>query len=339
MHFFVVPDMFDLPSGGNLYNARLTEALAQLVPSIVVMDWEAFLDERREGMFWIDTLYMDHWASNPLLRTGQTVGLLVHHLESLYPPEGVHSDQYFEAHEREILAQFDAFLVTSPFTRQYLLRRGFSADDIFVVPPATDPQSSSVITHEGGLRAIMVANLIDRKGILDWLKVLAEGLEESDVTLPVSLTIIGSDQLDPAYAAACHTCVADSDVLTGCVRLAGECPHSDVLAAYAESNLFVSTARMETFGMALQEAHAIGLPILALDGGHIAKHVQQGKNGYVFQDILALREVFLSLARVPIFRQRLIEGAATCRPDSEYDWSAAAKRYLALTEAANLTSR
>lgn len=333
MHFFVVPDMYSLPSGGNLYNAKLTDALKALEAPVAVIDWETFLDESREGTFWIDTLYMNQWAKKSIRREGQTIGLLVHHLESLYPPEGMDSEQYFETHEKAILEQFDAFLVTSPFTKEYLIRRGCAHCPIWVVPPGTEEHSTGARAAEEGLHAIMVANLIERKGILEWLRLLAaveDVIESPKMGIDFQLTIIGSGELEPEYAATCHQLLTESEGLKGRVHLAGPRSHAEVMTAYSQSNLFVSTARMETFGMALQEALSSGLPILALNGGHVQAHVQQGLNGYLFHSLDALRDTFLGLARVPIFRQRLLEGAASCRPDPAYDWQAASRLYLSM---------
>jgi glycosyltransferase involved in cell wall biosynthesis len=54
---------------------------------------------------------------------------------------------------------------------------------------------------------------------------------------------------------------------------------------------------METFGIALQEARALGLPILALRRGNAEEHVEPGKNGFLVDSLDELAERFLALSR------------------------------------------
>ena len=319
--------MFTVPSGGNRYNACLTEALHQIGAEIEVMEWEAFEAEIRPGIFWIDTLYMEQWAQTPTKHPGQQVGLLVHHLESLYPPPGMDSDAYFVEHENAILKQFDAFLVTSPFTKEYLIRRGFGDQAILVVPPAMHQVPDVQISAEPNLRALMVANLIERKGILAWLEVLEEKEEKPG---NFELTIIGSDELEAEYAAACKEKVANSPLLKKSVRLTGPLPHEEVWKYYPASNLFISAAHMETYGMALQEAVAVGLPILALRGGHVQAHVKEGENGYLFGELGEMAGCFVRLSGDVEERRKLVEGARASKPDPGYDWGAAGRLYVEL---------
>ena len=329
MHHFVVPDMYSLPSGGNRYNACLTEALSQIGADVSAVEWETFVEQGKAGIFWIDTLYMERWATNPSPKPGQIVGLLVHHLESLYPPQGVDSDAYFLKYEQVILQQFDAFLVTSRFTRDYLRERGFNEKPIIVVPPALHQIPDIRISAESHLRALMVANLIERKGILELLRALAKRVGEVGEW---SLTVIGSEELEPEYAAACRQFVLGSPGLVKSVQFTGPLDHESVMEHFQSSNLFVSAAKMETYGMALQEAVAVGLPILALAGGHVQAHVKGGGNGYLFGNVEEMADRFVQLSHEEELRRKLVEGAAASKPDPGYDWLAAARLYLDLVQ-------
>ena len=54
------------------------------------------------------------------------------------------------------------------------------------------------------------------------------------------------------------------------IHFAGSLSREQVQEKLQTATLYLSTSSMETFGMALQEAKAFGLPILALKAGYTA---------------------------------------------------------------------
>jgi glycosyltransferase involved in cell wall biosynthesis len=86
---------------------------------------------------------------------------------------------------------------------------------------------------------------------------------------------------------------------------------------------------METFGMALQEARAYGLPILAVDGGYAREHLTHGVSGLLFDSAEALAHDLLALTRAPARLQTLFENAQRLRPASDYTWTRAAEIFSA----------
>jgi glycosyltransferase involved in cell wall biosynthesis len=102
--------------------------------------------------------------------------------------------------------------------------------------------------------------------------------------------------------------------------------------AYRRANLFISASRMETFGMALQEARAHGLPILALDAGHARHHFTDGEDGVLCDSLPALVAQLLALARDPARLRVLVARARASRPSSGYTWQVAAAHLLAELE-------
>ena len=282
--YFVLPDMEDIPSGGNLYNAHLIGALRQQRAGVEVLDWPDYLELRRAGkpgIFWIDTLFLEPYKElSPPHFEHQREGLIVHHLESLYPPEGYSSEEWYTHQEAEVLKRFSCFLVTSTYTRDYLQTKGFVSQQIIVAPPALGlaPQQRDIDTRE--LRALMVSNLVERKGILPFLNALARRWQELG---PFSLTIVGSDEIEPEYARACHQLMDVYPELSTRIHLTGALLPRKTNRYYRFSNLFLSTAFMETYGMALQEARSFRLPILALNRGNVGTHVQG--NGKLFDSL------------------------------------------------------
>ena len=138
----------------------------------------------------------------------------------------------------------------------------------------------------------MVANVVERKGILEFLQALIQSGKRID---DFYLNIFGRKDMEPRYYQECQHLVENS-WLKGKVNFAGALSHAETLAQYPRHHLLVSAARMETFGMAIQEATAVGLPLLVLEGGHSGQHVQ-GQNGKLCANILELAGNFLQFSR------------------------------------------
>lgn len=86
--------------------------------------------------------------------------------------------------------------------------------------------------------------------------------------LPWTLEIVGSRAYEPATGAALRTEI-DRRGLAGRVTLTGEVPHEAVREAYHRADVFVLPSLFESYGMALAEAAAHGLPLVASDVGGI----------------------------------------------------------------------
>jgi glycosyltransferase involved in cell wall biosynthesis len=281
------------------------------------------LERGEPGVYFVDTLNLGDVASFPARSPAQVLVLVVHHLPSLEP--GLAPDDPSLAVESKALPLFDAFLVTSPFTGSILTRRGFAASRVLTVPPAPPAVARRPRAFEMPLGAVVVANLIERKGILELLDALAPRLVPTD---RFSLQIVGRSDISPAYADRCRRAVEGSRPLGERVRFAGAVPHARIGDVYERADVLVSAARMETFGMALQEARAFGLPILALDGGHAHAHFTHGEDGLLFSSIEALADGFLQLARDDAEARRLFDRAQSLPPAPGDTWARAAQRLV-----------
>ncbi|MGB3588759.1 MAG: glycosyltransferase family 4 protein, partial [Tunicatimonas sp.] len=268
--YFVLPEERSQPSGGNIYNDCIIQALQQVGQSVEIISADDYLQAIRQdqvGMYWVDTLVLESIREVLSLRPSQARSLLiVHHLESLSPSTGQSAEKY-RAKEQPWLNWFDGFLATSHFTKDYLRRREVS-QPIIVAEPGTDI-SLTAIPKRGTekVHALVVANLVERKGILPWLQWLVENVKEHD---QFSLTIVGRLDIEPVYAQQCISIIKENSLRLKYVYLVGSQPFHQMANFYHKSNLFISAASMETFGMALQEARVHQLPILAIDGGNSA---------------------------------------------------------------------
>ncbi|MFP4093180.1 MAG: glycosyltransferase family 4 protein [Cyclobacteriaceae bacterium] len=324
---FVLPADHELPSGGNIYNEKLISALQALGQEINKVTFEQYreaLIRQDKGIYLVDSLFVEELRQlNTSLPAGMYSIFIMHHLQSLDPPQGISTHDYFEQHERKALEMFNAFLATSPFSAHYLAQQGLTQPKL-VVEPALSISKSPVSFSHWPVQALMVANVVARKGILPFLEALSELADAAD---HFSLRIIGRTDMEKDYAQRCQQ-LAASPVLRDKIKLQGPLPYEKTLEQYARHNLFVSAARMETYGMALQEARSTGLPLLLLEGGYSRQHISQGA-GRAFTSVFDLAKFFIELCRNPArFIKLGSEAQASVLKQPAYDWQQAAQLFL-----------
>jgi len=116
------------------------------------------------------------------------------------------------------------------------------------------------------------------------------------------------------------------------VVIAGEVPHGAVLTYLALADVFVHHARYESFGMAIVEAMAAGLPVVAARVGAVPEILTHEKDGLLVPpgDASALAAAVERLLGDAALRDRL--GAAARLRAADYDWESIAGRYERLYE-------
>lgn len=323
-HTFLIPDPTEFVSGGNLYNAELMQALTQGGMACERFSIENFNAEKTTGIVWLDSLWMKEWANK---YQGPT-GLIVHHLGSLYPQ----SEQDTKEIEQQILAGFDLFLCTSEFTAEYLETLGINREHCITVEPGMHLEvPKQRIYPIDPLKALVVANVVPRKGILPFLTDLLD-LESrwSDFTI----TIAGSLTLDPDYAQASRAFVQQSSSLADRIEFVGELSTGEMREAYLSHSIFVSPSMMETYGMAIKEALCMGLPTFAMDnagfsGIHFERTVQSGALASSHRH---LAEFLIQTAGSPRHRDALFEQQWKNKP-LPLTWQDQAASFIQQTEA------
>ena len=324
---FVIPESDGVASGGHLYNQRLIAALSAEGCDVRVSSFDGFVEStgnREPGHYFVDTLFLQRCVG--LSIADLDVHLLVHHLPAMSPPVPGGSAESLVAEQRVALQLFGGFLVTSEYTRDYLVEQGIGPESVVVVMPGVEVPVPRTVPEEGKLVVLIVANLIQRKQVLLLLESLVQvvGLAHT-----LRLRIVGGEDLEPDYASACQNLVREEPILTGRVEFVGTLSHDDTMAEYARADLFVSAASMETFGMALQEAVAAGLPVFAVKGGFVASHVRDGVNGRVFADCRTLAHAMRELSEDREELRSLQRSAPLVTPLGERSWAAAARRFVA----------
>lgn len=294
---FVVPDPEATISGGNVYNRNLLAALraAGADVRVVAPDSRGARDAAAAGACLVDSLYLD---AVPRFRPCH---LLAHYLPCL-----VDGSEQPSPEERAALEAATGFVVPSGFMADALGRLAPSPRPALVVAPGIDVAHDPV---PRAARAVMVANLVPGKGVAPFLRAL-RGRD-------LALTIVGRLDADPAYAAECRAAAP-------AVELVGPRPHRETLAMIAASDLLVSSSRMEAFGLALAEARALGVPIVARAGGNVASLVDEASGGRVLPDEEALADECVRLARDRPELERRRAAARARRPPAR-TWADAAR--------------
>lgn len=313
-----------------------------------VDEWKTRIAAGEPGTYLVDTLLLGDAGAIESRRAGQRFVLVVHHLPSLEP--GAVSAASRDD-ERRVLSLFDGFVATSAFTAKHLVASGVNARCIVTVEPActigfqdalsaahrtATPATSRVVSDresviapeltspidDAPLHAVMVGNLIPRKRVADFLDALDERAAVDDA---FTIDVVGRADIDVEHARRAAAICLESEALRDKVRFVGAVPHDEMGHVYRDAKMFVSAAAMETFGMALQEARAFGLPILACDAGNVHAHVEPGETGMLFDGVSALATGFLQFARDRALAAGYLRRARTARAPNPYGWLDAAR--------------
>lgn len=196
----------------------------------------------------------------------------------------------------------------------------FPAGKIRVVPNAVDVERFEAAreafertrqrTKEGErapLRVGLVGELSEVKGQDVFLR--AAALVAAQFGGAVEFAVVGADtSREGRHRARLEALVAELK-LGGRVRLSGE--WEDTAGVLPSFDLFVSASRSEAFGMAMAEAMACGVPVVATATEGAREIVGHGVDGLIVPvgDARALAEAIASLVEDPALRKRFGERA------------------------------
>ena len=125
--------------------------------------------------------------------------------------------------------------------------------------------------------------------------------------------------------------------LSALVNFAGAVAHADVPAELNKLDVYVALSRThsESFGVAVIEASACGLPVVVANVGGLPEVVEREVTGFVVapDDPAAAAQAIMALLSSPELRKRMGE-AGRARVAREYAWSTCVDRMLAVYESA-----
>ena len=181
---------------------------------------------------------------------------------------------------RTLRRGIDAFLVTGESGARYVRRLGVEESRIFKVPYATAINKCCAApiraVGESERRLLYVGQLIERKGLLPFVACLVNWLE-ANAHAAVELTVAG----DGPLRGKLEQIKASANLQ---IKLLGDVPYEAVRNVYARADIFVFPTLADTWGIAVSEAMAAGLPVLgSLYSQAVEELVEDGRNGWVFR--------------------------------------------------------
>lgn len=320
-------------SGGYLYDRKLVEYLLGRgdTVEIISLPWRSYrrhlvdnfdrlLIEKLAGADY-DLLLQDElnhpslfWLNRRLRRRASyPLVAIVHHLRCR---EGwpAWQKRFYRMLERRYLASVDGFIFNSAATRDSVRALLNTEPPGVIAPPGGDHLGIEVDPNEirrragegGALKLLFLGNLIPRKGVHNLLTALAR-LPEADWRL----TIAGSPEVDPAYAAALRRQIGQMAAPER-ITLRGRVSDEQAAALLRSHDVLAMPSYHEGFGIVYLEAMASGLPVIASADGGAREMVQDGVNGFLIKpgDTVAIAGY---IARLAVDRELLVRMSLAAR--------------------------
>jgi glycosyltransferase involved in cell wall biosynthesis len=274
----VVPEGFDnpgRPTGGNIYDQRVCAGLAdagwEVLVATVAAPWPVpDLGARADLARVISAIPDGEIALIDGLIAAPTAAQLLPHARRISMTVLLHMplataldtrpDASAQRSERVVLRAATGVVVTSEWTRQQLLTRyEIAAGQVHVARPGVDRVATPARPVRGHLICVgtlgrhkgqdLLVEALAELGDLDWHCLLAGPLDRDP------------DFVDQLRARITHLGYGHR------VRLSGVLTGPVLSHAYATADLLVAPSRSETYGMAVTEALAHGVPVVAAAAG------------------------------------------------------------------------
>jgi len=231
------------------------------------------------------------------------------------------------ARERDFLRSVDAAIHVSQSTLDdtsallgshgpsYVARPG--CDHLVASANAIAARTRPAAASPGALHVVSVGHLLPHKGVLeliDVLEALAASEEAREGSPAWRATLAGDDGIDEAYAGAVRARLARSPVGAR-ITLLGRCTQARIADLLASADVFVTTSRYESHGLAAAEALAQGVPVVGWAAGGFRELVTHGHDGLLVAhgDVTGFAEALARLAREPELRETMAARALASR--------------------------
>lgn len=199
---------------------------------------------------------------------------------------------------RAATSLIDHFFAPSAFLRDRYVEQGFDGARIQVIENGMDLER----LHAGGEAARPAGNglRVGYLGALAWQKgphVLVDAFNRLPADTTARLTLHGSGDAFPAYAATLRATVRHP-----AISLAAPVPYDDVGRVLRTFDvLVVPSLWYENSPLVIQEAYALGIPVVASNLGALAEKVADGRTGRLFPpgDAAALATLLQDLSVHP----------------------------------------
>lgn len=307
-------------SGGYRYNqALLREAAASGFPlyarevnplTATAAEWSAL---STPVILW-DSLYLELLASTPRPRKQAVHGLLVHYLPWLNPLLSAEAQTLWMNRFDAAVQRMDGLIVTGAGA-QAILQRRYPAMPVYFCEPGVDVEFVAARplamdrNPAGPVKIITVGNLLPAKRPLELLTLLAR--QEADWVWHMA----GDGACDPPYTRRFRAHMDNLGLSSRC-HLHGPLTPTQLARLLATMDIFVSYSSYESYGMALAEAAAVGLPALTTAVGDADRLLVAGETGLVVpvDDAPAFAAGLRRLLGDGALRHQFRQGLGTVRP-------------------------
>jgi glycosyltransferase involved in cell wall biosynthesis len=180
---------------------------------------------------------------------------------------------------RAAVAQIDRFFAPSAFLRDFYVGQGFEGARIQVIENGMDLTRLQVGADAApptkrGLRVGFLGTLAWQKGA----HVLVDAFNQLPANVPATLTLHGSGEAFPDYAATLRASVHHPKI-----TLLPPVPYDDVGRVLRTFDvLVVPSLWYENSPLVIQEAYALGIPVIASNLGALTEKVIDGRTGALF---------------------------------------------------------
>jgi hypothetical protein len=252
----VVPADVDQPTGGNVYDLALAEALVRTGDQVDLVRCEPSDLTEAVQPGGADVTLVDGILALGQPRAVASVGVgLVVHMTAPISLAGWTEDRAAQAAWDLVLRSAVPVIATSHASARLLVQE-HGLEGVVVAPPGATP--AAVETGSAPPLLVHLAAVLPHK---DQLGVVAALAQLTD--LPWRARLAGSTTRDPAYAEAVREAVHGAG-LDDRVEMAGVMSRD---AAWSGADLALLPSRVESFGMVVTEALARGVPAVVSEGG------------------------------------------------------------------------
>jgi len=217
--------------------------------------------------------------------------------------------------------QTDRYVSNSQSTTNRLKQwYGENVSDIVYAGVNTDrfhPQTNYAIN--GPMKVLFVGRLESGKGVSELVTAISRS------KIPIELEIVGDGDKRQDYEQLAKDKLAGKEY-----TFRGNIDHSEIHTVYQEADVFSLPSHHESFGIAIMEAMASGLPVIAPAIDAVQRYASDNQNallinpGNVGELVEALSDLYMSAG----LRQKL--GGAARQTGKAHNWDRQAKRMLAL---------
>ena len=318
---FVHPPLDGPPTGGTLFDREMIAAAGRTGVSLRSVSgsidpgtkWETMAERVSDLILW-DSLYLRELSSQPRPAGQARHGLLVHYLPFTNPTlSSTGRAEWAEIFNRAC-QQVDFLIVTGKGVAG-LMQASYPNHPVFLCQPGVDPAylnrhvTPVKLPRTGPVQLITVANLLPGKRQLELLEMLAT------IEAGWRWHVVGDTTMDPDYAASLNQ-RARVLGLHHRIVMHGTLDAAQLARLMADMDLFATCSAYESYGMAVADATAAGLPVVTTDVGEAGSIIRHGITGYVLApgDTQQFRQALERLLHDAGLRRRFSEAAQTSQP-------------------------